>query len=38
MKLPDWVQKYMEPRTEIKRINNGLKFPTKIKELKDREK
>jgi hypothetical protein len=23
MYLPDWIQKYKEPRTEIKRINNG---------------
>ena len=23
MYLPDWIQKYKEPRTEIKRIRNG---------------
>jgi hypothetical protein len=23
MYLPDWIQKYKEPRTEIKRIKNG---------------
>src|SRR5215469_15621918 len=23
MYLPDWIQKYKEPRTEIKRIGNG---------------
>ena len=23
MYLPDWIQKYKEPRTEIRRINNG---------------
>jgi hypothetical protein len=31
MHLPDWIQKFKEPRTEIKRIKNG--FYTEITKM-----